>query len=235
MLVAVILWQSVILVGARIPFTRMIYINAITQLSKYLPGSIWQYIGRAGYYRLDGNMELKQTARAILVEAVWLVSSSMIAAIIFYSIYLKTPLGFIFIIVVVWGLLLKLVHGRLTKQPTLWKQILTYQGTQFLIWLCFGISFYILFADFNTISSQLFLILATFSISWTIGYVVFFAPGGIGIRELVIITLLGHVFPNDVLLAYLTVHRLLAILVEAMHLIVSKAYLSHSMLSGVRT
>lgn len=211
--VTVLIWQSVIAVGSRIPFIRMIYINGVIQLSKYLPGTIWQYVGRAGYYRLDGNMKLKQIVGAITLETVWLISSSIIAAAIFYGLYAQYSVWLVVALIFVWLIILGLVDFKITKQSN-WQRILFAQLAQFLIWVCFGISFFVLFAGLDVRFNQLLLVLAAYAISWTIGYVAFFAPGGIGVREFVLFALLGNTLPSDTIVNYLVIHRALTLCAE---------------------
>mgnify|MGYP007090168503 CR=1 FL=1 len=53
------------------------------------------------------------------------------------------------------------------------------------------------------------LAIGAFSVSWAIGYSTVFAPGGIGIREIVLTALLGNFFPVQQIVTYAAVHRLL--------------------------
>jgi uncharacterized membrane protein YbhN (UPF0104 family) len=45
---------SVNYVSINIPFSKMFSIYNITQLAKYIPGSIWQFVGKAGAYAKEG-------------------------------------------------------------------------------------------------------------------------------------------------------------------------------------
>jgi len=80
-----------------------------------------------------------------------------------------------------------------------------------VIWVSFGISFWLVFpinAGFVTA------IIGAFSISWFAGYVAFFAPGGIGIREYLLTVILVSYFSSSEVAIYATVHRLIWVIVE---------------------
>ena len=56
------------------------------------------------------------------------------------------------------------------------------------IWLAFGLSFWLVFPPDAGYLAQ---VVGAFSLSWLAGYVAFFAPGGIGVREVLLAVLLG--------------------------------------------
>jgi hypothetical protein len=53
-----------------------------------------------------------------------------------------------------------------------------------------------------------------FSLSWLAGYVAVFAPGGIGVREVLLAVLLGAFFKSGEVAIYASIHRLLWVLAE---------------------
>lgn len=55
-------------------------------------------------------------------------------------------------------------------------------------------------------------IVAAFTTAWVLGFVVPGAPGGIGVREFVLLFLLRDMFPEPVILACILVHRMICIL-----------------------
>jgi hypothetical protein len=83
-LVKVAVW-SVESEGWYFPYLEMLKIYAITQLAKYLPGGIWQYVGRYGFYRSKA-MNNKQTIRGMITENIWLISSAAIVGSLYYII-----------------------------------------------------------------------------------------------------------------------------------------------------
>ena len=53
-----------------------------------------------------------------------------------------------------------------------------------------------------------------YSISWVVGYIMIFAPGGIGIREGALVWIFSGLFPTEEIIIYSTVHRFLFVVVE---------------------
>jgi hypothetical protein len=79
------------------------------------------------------------------------------------------------------------------------------------IWVSFGVSTWLVFP---IQSGFLLPITGAFSLSWVAGYLAFFAPGGIGIREYLLTLLLSSIFSSGEVAIYATIHRLIWVLVE---------------------
>ena len=79
------------------------------------------------------------------------------------------------------------------------------------IWLAFGLSFWLVFPPDAGYLAQ---VIGAFSLSWLAGYVAFFAPGGIGVREVLLALLLGAFFKGGEVAIYASIHRLLWVLAE---------------------
>jgi hypothetical protein len=208
------------------PYTKMLSVSAVTQLGKYLPGGIWHFVGKFGIYRANG-MNNKQATKAMLVENFWLLGSAfMIGAtamaafsrkILCQVLSQKTATTFpeislqiaAILLPILWIVSLIMVEQFAVAVHTQnrWEKLIRILADQVFTWVLFGLSLWVLFpeTDLNLIG----LTLGTFSISWAAGYVTVFAPGGIGIREILLTTLLGVVFSIDRIVAYAAVHRLL--------------------------
>jgi len=208
------------------PYSKMLTVSAVTQLGKYLPGGIWHFVGKFGIYRANG-MSNKQATKAMLVENFWLLGSAfMIGATAMagfsskvlcqvlsqktVTIFQENSLQIAAILLpIIWIIILLVVEQFAVAVHTekRWKKLVRILVDQILTWVLFGLSLWGLFpeTDLNLIG----LTLGTFSVSWSAGYVTVFAPGGIGIREILLTTLLGVVFSTERIVAYAAVHRLL--------------------------
>ena len=80
-----------------------------------------------------------------------------------------------------------------------------------IIWISFGISFWLVFPLENGFLPA---IAGAFSLSWVAGYVAFFAPGGIGVREYLLTIILSSFFSDNEVAIYATIHRLIWVVVE---------------------
>ncbi len=202
--------QSVAAVNHSSKFGRMFYIYAMSQLAKYLPGAIWQYVGRAGYYHADG-LTIKDTTRAMIIENVWLIFSASISGIIAYILYHgESPLlaaGMLMVWFALLALLFRVYTGQFRPRQALVVLVL-----QAAIWCLLGFSLWaILPLDTPRIG---LLAVGAFGISWTVGYVTIFAPGGIGVREGVLTAILAVVIAPADALIYAAVNRIVWVISE---------------------
>jgi hypothetical protein len=77
-----------------------------------------------------------------------------------------------------------------------------------------GLSYYLLFP--NVSGQNFFLILGGYALSWIAGYVVIFAPGGIGVRESVQVFLFSSIAtPQQVVIVSL-MHRMVYTIIEVL-------------------
>jgi hypothetical protein len=83
---------------------------------------------------------------------------------------------------------------------------------QALMFSCIGVSFYFLLPEWK--GAELLFVVGGFILSYVAGYVAIFAPGGIGIRELVSMAVFSGIASGTELVALTIVHRLLYTLVE---------------------
>ena len=91
------------------------------------------------------------------------------------------------------------------------KELLISSVEQLLAWMLLGASLFMVFP----VDTQIFFpMVGAFSLSWIGGYVAVFAPGGIGVRELLLTIILGTLFSTQEITAYATIHRLVWVLVE---------------------
>ena len=76
----------------------------------------------------------------------------------------------------------------------------------------FGISYYFLFTNAGT--ENFFLILGGYALSWIAGYVVVFAPGGIGVRESVQVFLFSSIASPQQIVIVSLMHRMVYTIIE---------------------
>jgi hypothetical protein len=206
--------QSVLTTERQISFPRMFYINSMSQLAKYIPGGIWHLVGRAGYYHGDG-LSLGETAHAMVAENIWLVSGAFTIGLLSCVLYYAQPLTAIVVIVgvvAVWWSGLWTLSGRFKRQRH-WRTNTANLVLQAAIWILLGMSLWVILPH---ASGPHFATLAigTFGLSWAIGYLAIFAPGGIGVREPIIVALLAPVMSPTTALLYASTHRILWVIME---------------------
>ncbi|MGQ9851530.1 MAG: hypothetical protein ACUVSU_15925 [Aggregatilineaceae bacterium] len=214
LLLVVLSQRSVALAGYTIPYRRMFTINALSQLAKYLPGGIWHFVGRAGYYHTDG-LPLRAVTQAMIVENLWLVFSAFMAGVSGLLLYyaggwrLAVALAGL---VAVWWAVLWLIRLRFSGERN-WRGSLSTLGFQALIWGLVGASLWVVLPSLDGWRSGS-LAIGAFCISWVIGYVALFAPGGIGVREAAMTALLATALSAQDALLYAAIHRFLWVAAE---------------------
>lgn len=210
-------------------YLRMFTIVTVTQLGKYIPGSIWHFAARISSYK-ENSLSNKKTAKAMLLENAWLVGSALAFGLLLLTIekpeaLLTKYLGLTlpatlweflpFIVFILWlvGLVL-LDKFLLDKRSFSLSRLIRLVLIQIAIWACLGGSFYLIFQ--GALVEHFLLILGGYAISWMVGYVFIFAPSGIGVREAVLVALFSTIVPTQQIAAYSIVHRLIYTVVEVL-------------------
>ena len=174
-----------------------------------------------------GGLDNKQTLRAFILENIWMLSAAVIvgiAALLFYRLDLLNAwlganlsagiaVGLFILAVCLWiaGLnLLRVFMGRQTQMPIrpVWRVALT--GV--LLWIFAGLSFFVMFDAFPL--QDLGLFVGGYAISWAVGYIAVFAPGGVGIRETMLVLVFASIGPAAQISVYAAMNRIIWILAE---------------------
>jgi glycosyltransferase 2 family protein len=155
-----------------------------SQLGKYLPGSVWQYASRVTFARSRG-VPVQRAFVSIAAEVVY----SAVAAATVSSLILGSVVA-VGIFAALAGLLALAfaVRGRLAALSVAPNAVSLY----LIVWGIYGLAFWttgrVLFA---IPVSDLPRYIGVFALAWLAGLVAVFAPGGIGVREAVIVALLS--------------------------------------------
>jgi len=198
--------------GHPLPWLDVCRIFFISNIAKYLPGSIWALPGRMFLYQRAG-IPTAVSVVAVFWEVLWLLVTAAVTTLLgwrFLDYYLPT---WVLIIGTIGGLLLLVailavvqsgnLQERVLKLPMpararaalarrdLWlslPQTLAVMGWFFVGWLVIGVSFsgmvYAVVPDFETI--WWIELGGLYMGTWVVGFLVFFTPGGIGVRDVLI-------------------------------------------------
>ncbi len=208
-------------------FTQMFYINAVTQLAKYLPGGIWHFVGRFGLYRAKG-MTTTQSGRTMVVENSWLVLSAVCFGglvsflgqsntILSWLHLPSTPAiraGLFLLFMLIWLLGLFLIERfvKLKRRANV-RNLARLFLVQAASWLFMGLGFWVILPqgwNWGLIGASI----GGFALSWAVGYLTVFAPSGLGVREVALTALLAAYITPEGAAVYATVARLIWIITE---------------------
>ena len=197
----------------------------LSQLGKYLPGSIWQFVGRAAAYRGRGA-EYGQIRDALLVESLWIVAGSALVGLVL------TGPGVVDIVTgslnptIAWWLAgavsLCVVGGT---AGLVWKRELAARyvrlslpsvrvlAVQAGIWSSLGLAFWVLARACGFDISPVFAT-GLFAAGYAMGFLVPFAPAGLGVRDGILTLGLLPYIPAGEALAVTILARLVYLLVD---------------------
>ena len=193
-------WQKILQHhGVSIQFGQSVQIYGRSQLAKYIPGNIFQYAGRQAL-GVSAGLPNKALALSAVWELGWVVTVGGIFVL------LPLPLivseisvlfsWFLFIFAVI---ILLWVTQRLVS-PTIAHAAVMY----FIFHIISGLIFTIVLIQITS-SSQIFQIPSisgAYIVAWLIGLVTPGAPGGVGIREMVLYQFFNRfINPPDLLVA----------------------------------
>lgn len=220
--------ESVKEVGWKPKKLEMFSLISITQLGKYIPGGIWQFAARFGAYK-SNQLTVKKMGKAFFLENVWVGLGGGMGGLFFLllgdphrllekvGITLSNSLMLILIplSILLWlaGLFIfqRLSHKEDPIRRSLWRSLRLF-ASHFLMYFTMGVSFFFLFTFLT--EDDLFFTVGGYIISYLAGYIAIFAPGGIGVREVVSVAIFSGLAPQAELAAITIVHRLLYTLIE---------------------
>jgi glycosyltransferase 2 family protein len=234
-----LLWRRIFtdLGGTRPPFHVTLRIYFISNLGRYLPGKVWQLAGMAVLAERAGLSGLAASAAAMLGQLVLLVTGAL-----FVVLLLPGWAGSGTAVVAAAGLaaaaalVLRLLAGPLREPlrnrlrgrlgnrlaPALdfagavrGRAALGWAAGYALSWAALGLAFTLFVAAFTPDAALHARHLAgTVAASYLGGYLAFFAPGGIGVREAAMGVLLAQVVPAEVAVVIAIASRLWFTLAE---------------------
>lgn len=172
-----------------------------SQIGKYLPGNIFQFLSRQIL-----SADLGYQSERLIKTYVWEISLLILGALCFIPLILISntiPEPYRFLLVLLPASVLS-VCIRFIFNPHLQQSF----HLVFLFHFITGLIFYLVLAEstHSKWSSDIFYISGSYITSWLIGFVSIGSPAGIGVRELVNYKLLESQFlKEDILLALLSI------------------------------
>lgn len=222
--------------GYVLSYSKMFKIWFISNLGRYIPGKVWQFLGMLYLLEKEDVPKSKSFSVAILAQSL----SSMAGILImlgflkydFYQRLFSQSLWFLFVLIafIAGAIMLILYPALLQKVVNLGlglfkkeKIILKYKRKNLLFyllsyagcWLLFGFCFLIFIKSIIPAPFNIYFgVTGAFAGSVTIGFLAFFTPGGLGVREGILVALLSSYFPLPVATLIALLSRLWMTLAE---------------------
>lgn len=209
-------------------YLEILGVYGLSSLGKYLPGGIWHFVGRFGVYKMNG-LSAKASTRSMILENIWLLSSALATGVlgVFLTRFdlvadlIHIPdekwLAIILTIVIlaIWIIVLFVVHKIMRKYTSGEIQSVTVIAlVGLLLWTFIGGSFFVMFQDFSFSSAPLFI--GGYAVSWAVGYIAVFAPGGLGIREAVLAFVFSNIASVELIAVYAAMNRIIWVIAEVL-------------------
>lgn len=163
---------------------RSVGIYLQSQLAKYAPGGVWQYASRGTMARAHG-LPMRIVAKSLPIElAATMYAGSAFAFLLFGW---WGTIAVVAAIAAAPGLAAYFGRGRIALGAAA-KAVPLYAAT----WLLIGVSFWMTARAFLPVSpSDLPIYTGAFAAAWIVGLIAIYAPGGIGVREAMLVAILG--------------------------------------------
>lgn len=232
--------------GKKIPFSEVMPVYTRSNIYKYLPGNVLQYVGRN---QLASNMKISHVdvACATILDIIFCVIGTGLVSLILLGSSISGLLsryGKQILIVGIAGVLVLAAAAavmylkfrgkfqeyisRYSKalapgnRANLARGILYYIAQNAVSGVMYFISLRLILGDTASVS-ELITYTGAFMFAWIVGFVTIGAPGGIGIRESVMIFVCGEKFASKILL-FVLVMRIASTFADVIAFFIGKLY-----------
>jgi len=215
--------------GVRLPLRRAIEITSAAKLGRYVPGKVWAFLGQVYLAKRDA-VPTRKALVSVLLSTILSVLAALLMflfSLIFFTheklpaqVYvalLLIPLSFVFLHPTILSKTLNWLLKRL-KRDTIaldfsYVEMLEPLGVYCLNWVAQGFCFFFLIRSFYPIPISAYLpLMGINALAWTIGFLSFVVPGGLGVREGIQSFFLKFLIPLPVGIIAALLYRIWAII-----------------------
>jgi len=212
--------------GNKVIFQSAFHIYAKSNLGKYLPGKVGNYVGRQ-LFGASMGMSQTQLAVASIFEVLYTVTAALLLSLVSARNEICSIIGSLFpavniLLIISAGIVLCISMIFLFRKNIYLKEILMLIKTKDFWWLLLktllvvSVNFlmvgfaFVLIVGINAPITEhgIAVIFAAFVVSWLIGFTAPGIPGGIGVREAVLTLMLSHLYSEKIILTAAVFQRL---------------------------
>lgn len=216
--------------GAAVPTTQLLRIWFVSNLAKYIPGKVFQFVAVAQLGRGSGAAPSVLLASLLVHTGLSLLTATLLAGLTLGGQLLADVPQTLIAVVAVAGSLL-LVHpalldgalrlvARVTRRDLLrwhgrWADGIALLGLSLTSWVLYGVAYYLFLAAFTPLPlGTLPALSGVNALSFVAGYLAIVTPGGLGVREAAMTALLLPLLPRSVAAVLAIASRLWTIAAE---------------------
>ncbi len=206
--------------GQKLPLPLAARVWCLSNLGRYLPGKVWSIAGLALLAQKEGVSGWAAAGSALAMQAIALGTGGLVVAVggtTDVSPYvvggaIAVALGSM--LFVSWeplaGTVVRWVRPSVEWKPLPASAAVVAGAVTLISWLAYGIAFWFLaYALFGRTDLTVATPVGVFASGYILGLLALFAPGGVGMREVVFVALLGPVLGGDGAIALAIASRLL--------------------------
>ena len=224
------------MMGGKIGWSKGCSIFLLSLYGRYIPGGVWSVLGRIYLCRIEGIPDSRSSMSVLLEQAYAIVSAGLVfvVSLLFWNDAVSVvrvlpavfllPLFFVFLhpkpfLKIVNPILSWMGRGQINISLSFKNMIILAVYYSFY-WVVAGTAFYFFIRAFYPLGLYYIPILSgIYAISFTAGYLAFFAPAGLGVREGVLTILLSLFIPTPVAIGVSLLSRLWLIGIELVILV----------------
>jgi len=227
-------WRMILTgLGGVLPIRQSYLAWFLSNILRYIPGNIWQFLGMAELAHEDGVPRLV-TLTSIVLHQVISTAAGVVLAACFFALFgngdwlsyfrpllLMAPLGLFLLQPQMLERALNWLLGKMGR-PSIrvslsWRQIWALVVRYLVVWLLMGLSFAALVRAVTPVDwPAVAYLVASWAAAYAIGYLTLLTPAGLGVREGALTLLLFPIAPPGVAAVIALVARLWMVLGEVL-------------------
>lgn len=217
----------------RSSFLLAVVIYSKSNIAKYIPGNIFQYAGRNAYSRRLGLDHIRIVASTVteiimlcftcLLWCLILARENLFSIICYYSVFINLRIIIVFLIIlVIMAVIIYLYYCRNRTlfnafKPNKCKGLVRLLLIDFVFYSVVLLSFtfiFIIIVSWSALVTKqtIGIIMSAYLISWICGFLIPGAPGGLGVREIILSLLLKDFYVVEVIMMAVVIQRVISIL-----------------------
>lgn len=218
-------------VGDRVDPTVASRIFFSSQVAKYLPGGVWNFVAAAEVGK-DYSISRRRSVCALLVSIIISIVTGLILAILaillgpselmegYRWIVVAIPVGIVALCPPVLNRLVNLALRLLRRDPL--DDAMSWSGTAIsalwalAAWVAVGVQLWLMLIHLGMSATVPTFLLATggYALGWTAGFLVFFVPAGAGVREVALGAVLTTIASPGVVVVVVLLARIFTTLAD---------------------
>jgi glycosyltransferase 2 family protein len=214
--------------GVHAPLLPLARTWFLANLSRYIPGMVWQFVSLAQFGGGAGLTPVVSITSLLVQMGFMLLSATALGVLLLPGSSLGDAYPLLRQLRWLAPLVLAAVHpvvirtlvgllGRLSRRATVgwngsWLQGIALLLLATVLWLAYGVAFFLFLSAFVALPLSLLpAVTAIHALAFLVGYIAFFAPAGLGFKDAALTLLLAGLLPSSVAASLAVLARLWSI------------------------